>query len=52
LKIAKQEEYMDGLTFIEYEGEDFKRSYDIIFKGLEESSLPIKPIKASGGYFI
>lgn len=52
LKTALEEEYKGFKSFIEYQKDDFKKSHDILVKGLEESSLPFKPIPADGGYFI
>jgi kynurenine--oxoglutarate transaminase/cysteine-S-conjugate beta-lyase/glutamine--phenylpyruvate transaminase len=52
IKTVYEEEYKGFQNFIEFERDDFKKSHDILVEGLKNSSLPFKPIPASGGYFI
>ena len=52
LKTAYEEEYKDGMTFIEYLKDDYKKCYEILYQGLVELDLPIKPIPVSGGYYM
>lgn len=52
LQHAFEEKYEGFNNFIEFENDDFKKSHDILVQGLKDSSLPIEPIPASGGYFI
>ena len=52
IKTAYEDEYQGYKSFIDFEREDFKKAHDTLVDGLRESSLPIKPIPASGGYFI
>mmetsp|Transcript_13085 Transcript_13085/g.14703 ORF Transcript_13085/g.14703 Transcript_13085/m.14703 type:complete len:437 (+) Transcript_13085:8-1318(+) len=52
LKTAYEDEYKGAKNFIEFEKADFKNSHDILVQGLKDSSLPIVPIPAAGGYFI
>jgi len=39
-------------NYFEYQKADFAETQEILLEGLEASSLPLKPVKAEGGYFV
>lgn len=52
LKQANEEPWEGHASYFEYQRKDFANAQEILLKGLAESSLPIEPIKAEGGYFL